>query len=404
MRKLQNILLTLIVIISALLHFYALPQQEFLGDDAAPMLLIDRMWDGISLKDIRFFAYPFLFYNEPYRSIFSGTLLHLLGPNRIVLRLPSITFGLSTLFLLIWIFKKEKISPWIIVFSIAAYSISPLLINDRSGGGDAQARFLFLLTGYLLWQASRQNSIQKLRLSLITFSAGLLTMLDAFALLPGMIVIFWKKRTSLDKKTIYLISAIIILFCLYFLIWLKLPYLAYKSGFQNYYGNRGLLYYFSRVNEGVSSSPLNGIHSLTNYTSILFTLWIAGTSLLALKIKRFLYIYIVSLSAWAAVTFLNHSSSHMVMYAGFFLFQAVIVTDYYFKKFPIIQTPLILFLSCIIITNSQNLFTNYFAISRAPVKLIYIQKLNCLDTSVVRLYKDHGKIPSRQPCESPASK
>ena len=118
-----NLLLFLIFVVFLFLHFYGLTKQEFIGDEASPMLLIDRMWDAISLRDIRFLAYPFLFYNEPFRSIFSGTLLHIFGPDRIILRLPSIIFSFFTFGVLIWIFKKEKITIWVIILSIIAYSL-----------------------------------------------------------------------------------------------------------------------------------------------------------------------------------------------------------------------------------------------------------------------------------------
>jgi len=393
MRKLQNVLLIIIIALSIFLHFHGLSAQEFLGDDAAPMLLMDRMWDSVPLKDPRFLAYPFLFYNEPFRSIFSGTLLHFFGPDRIVLRLPSIIFGLLTLYLLIRIFKKEGVTPWLIILSIASYSLSPLIINDRSGGGDAQTRFLFLFTGYLLWQADKHSSIRDLRLSLIAWSIGMITMLDTIVILPVMIAIFWRKKSIIDKKMLYQIFATILFFVIFFSSWLILPYLAYKSGFQNYYDNRGLFYYFSRAGKSGSEISFDSIKALVSNTSILFALWITGAFLFAFKVKKFLLISLMGASAWIAVIFLNHSSSHVVMYVGLFFFQTVLVTDYALKRFPAIRLPLIILLICIIATNSLNLFTNYFT-----------QKIDCLPTSVFRIYKAHGRNPSQRPCESSAIK
>jgi len=399
MKRLQNTLLILTFTLSIFLHFHALSTQEFIGDEASPMLLIDRMWDSVPLKDVRFLAYPFLFYSEPYRSIFSGTLLHFFGPDRILLRLPSIIFGLLTFCLLIWIFKKEKVTSWLITLSMISYSIPPLIINDRSGGGDAQARFFFLLTSYLIWQGSRQNAIQKLRLCLVTFTIGLLTMLDTFVLLPGIMAVFWKKRFLLNKKIFYLISGIILLIFFYFSIWLILPYLAYKLGFQHYM-NRGLFYYVSRVGEGVSKAPLVSIQSLINYTSLLFTLWIMGTSLLAFKIKRFSFIYIVGIFAWLAVILLNNSSSHIIIYAAFFFYQATIITDYIIKKYPILRLPFALLLVCIVTANAFNLFTNYFTLFKFSPRLIASQRIECICESVFRMYKDHNKIPPKRVCEA----
>ena len=399
MKRLQNILLVLTLVLSIFFHVYGLSSQEFIGDDAAPMLLTDRMWDSIQLKDARFLAYPFLFYNEPCRSIFSGTLLHFLGPDRIILRLPSIIFGFLTFGLLVFIFKKEKITPWLIVISMAAYSISPLLINDRSGGGDAQTRFLILLTGYLIWKSSKGNNVKNLQRSLLTWTMGVLTMLDTAALLPGIVFAFFKKRSLINRKTFYLIIGVILFLILYFSAWLILPYFAYKFGFQEHYVNRGFFYYFSRVGEGISSTPLDSIKSLINYTSLLFTLWIITTSLFIFRIKKFLFINIVNISVWTAVILLNSSSTHIIMYVAFLFFQGVLVTDYIFKKYPVTRIPFVLLFIFIIITNTHNLFTNYFTISKTPPKLTFSQNLKCLDTSVVRLYTDHGKTPSKSPCE-----
>jgi hypothetical protein len=392
-KKLQNVLLIIIIALSAFLHFYGLSAQEFLGDDAAPMLLIDRMWDSKPLRDPRFLAYPFLFYNEPFRSIFSGTLLHFFGPGRILLRAPSIIFGLLTIYLLVLIFKKWGVFPWLIVLSIAAYSLSPLIINDRSGGGDAQTRFLFLFTGYLLWEGCKHNSIRYLRLTLITWSIGMITMLDTIVLLLVMIAVFWKKRFLINKKTFYLIAGTILFFAIYFSSWLILPYLAYKSGFQNYFDNRGLFYYLSRARGSGSGISFDSIKALIDNTSILFTLWLIGAFLFSFKIKNFLLITLISASSWIAVIFLNHSSSHVVMYAGFFFFQAVLVTYYVIKRFPVTRIPFIIFLICVIVTNSLNLFAAF-----------NMQKIDCLPTSVFRMYKDHNKIPPQRPCESFAEK
>ena len=291
MKRIQDILLIIVFAFSIFLYSYSLSTQEFVGDEAGPMLSIDRMWDSIPLKDIRFLAYPYLFYHEPYRAIFSGTLLHFFGPDRIILRLPSVIFGLLTFGLLTYIFKKEKVAPWLAILAMVTYFISPLITYDRSGRLSDQSSFFFLLTSYLIWQGSRQNNIQKLRLSLITFAISVLTILDSIILVPGIISVFIKKRLLIDRKTTYLISCLILLGTLYFIAWLVLPYLTFRSGFQNYYDNRGLFYYISRARSGILTSPLEGLKSLINYTSIPFSLWIILTSVLALKIKISIYLY-----------------------------------------------------------------------------------------------------------------
>lgn len=234
MRRWEKICLGTIFLLFIYLHLHALTGQQFIGDEASPMLLIDRMWDTTTLQDIRFLAYPFLFYMDPFRSFFSGTLLHFFGPNPILLRFPSILFGIATFGFLVWIGKKEKIAPWLIMLAMISYTLSALVINDRSGGGDAQTRFLFLLTGYFILKSLREKTLQTLRWSLVSWTAGMLTMLDMVALVPGLAFAFWKKRKMLDKKIIYLFCSILFLFLGYFVTWALLPYLAYTSGFQEH--------------------------------------------------------------------------------------------------------------------------------------------------------------------------
>jgi hypothetical protein len=399
MKKSQNALFVLILLLSIFLHFYKLPTQEFTGDEVSPMLLIDRMWDGVFLKDLRFLGYPFLFYHEPYRAMFSGTILHVLGPDRIAVRLPSIFFALLTLSLLFWIFKKENITPWIAISSITSYSISPLIFHDRTGGGDAQTRFLFLLTGYLAWKAYQNSNVKNFRLSLITMTIGILTMLDTIVILPAIIIVFLRKKFFSDKKTLYLVVGAIVFLGLYFSAWLTLPYLAFKSDFQNYYQNRGLFYYFSRIGGGIGRSPLDGIQSLVTYTDILFTIWVLAASFSSLKIKKFLIVNAVGVSAWIAVLFLSNSSSHILSYVSFFFFQAVLVTNHIIKKISIAKPLFIIFIIFIIVTNTFNLFTNYFSLSKSPPGLNLARKVTCLNESVIRTYKDHDKKLEGKPCE-----
>ena len=139
--KWRNVCLVLIFIVFVFLHFYGLSNQVFIGDEASAMLSIDRMWDAIKLKDLRLLAYPFLFYIEPFRAVFSGTLLHFFGPDPVLLRLPGIIFSFLTFWLLVWIFNREKIDSRLVIISMLSFSLSALLINDRNGGADSQMRF-----------------------------------------------------------------------------------------------------------------------------------------------------------------------------------------------------------------------------------------------------------------------
>ncbi|OGH10596.1 MAG: hypothetical protein A2857_06930 [Candidatus Levybacteria bacterium RIFCSPHIGHO2_01_FULL_36_15] len=399
--KWRNVCLVLIFIVFVFLHFYGLSNQVFIGDEASAMLSIDRMWDAIKLKDLRLLAYPFLFYIEPFRAVFSGTLLHFFGPDPVLLRLPGIIFSFLTFWLLVWIFNREKIDSRLVIISMLSFSLSALLINDRNGGADSQMRFLFLFTAYFLWQNMKNFNVRNLFYALVVWVAAILTMLDAAVALPGIICVFIKNRVLKNKKIRFLSIAIFFFLSVYFLAWMALPFLTYKFGFQQHYLNRGLFFYFSRVSEGVSKDALTFFWALVEYTSLPFALWLIGTFLLSFRIRKFLYLQLFSIPAWFAVILLNRSSFHVIMYAAFFFFQAVIVTNYVMEKYKLTHLFVLILFVWIVASNASNLFTASFD---APSKRISITfnkillRQGCLEEATVRIYSSHGKTPPSKPC------
>lgn len=401
--KFGKYIIFLILILFIFLHFYQLSNQEFVGDEASPIYYIDRMWDAFPLHDVRFLAYPFLFYTDPFRAIFSGTLLHFIGPNRIILRLPSIGFAILNFGFLIFIFKKEKIYPLLLIFSILAYALSALTINDRQAGGDSQTRFLFLFISYTIWKNRNSLNTKNFYLILSSLMLGILTMLDSLVLVPAVTVIFLRNFPLFTKKQVYVLAVLVLFLCLYFIAWTLLPILAYKFGFQHYLSNRGLFYYFSRVSVGTLLTPLNSVDRLTHYTNLLFTLWMIITLIFSFKIKKYLLLNLISVFAWISVLFLNRSGDHVIMYVSFFFFQAVIVTDYIIKKYPIVKLPVVLILLLIALLNASNLLTNYtsffnFKVKKGQVENTTKSKPICLDEAVIRIYKSHAKIPHGSYC------
>src|SRR3989344_611959 len=143
--------LFLIFIVFAFFHFYRLSTQEFVGDEASPILLVDRAWDILTTKDIKLLAFPFLWYHDPFRAAVAGTLIHLTGMNQVLLRLPGIGFSWGIYWLLVWIFTKEKIPPVLTILSLLAYSAAATMMDYRLASGDSQGGFLILWTGYLIY-------------------------------------------------------------------------------------------------------------------------------------------------------------------------------------------------------------------------------------------------------------
>lgn len=297
--------LLLIFIFFVFGHFYRLSSQKFVGDEASPILLVDRAWDILTTKDIKLLAFPFLWYHDPFRAVIAGTLIHLTGMNQVLLRLPGIGFSLGIYWLLVWIFSKEKIPATLTVLSLLAYSSAATLMDYRLASGDSQGVFLILWAGYLIYKKSFNRAPWVLL-------AACLTMLDAVILIPALI--FRAKFKSWIKPGF--------IFAVYLLLWLVLPYLAYRLGHQPWFANRGLWYYLSRVSEGAAVDPLLGFKALTHYSSWLFTAWLFLGSIGSW----------LTAPAWLAVLLLNRSSSHILMYVGLFLFQAVLASAWLWKR------------------------------------------------------------------------
>ena len=334
--------LLLIFIFFGFGHFYRLNQQEFVGDEASPILLVDRAWEAIKFRDIKLAAFPFLWYHDPFRAVFAGSLIQLTGTDKIWLRLPGIFFSLAIYWLLVWIFKQEKISAAVTVLSLLAYSSAAVFLDYRLASGDSQGVFLILLAGYLIYK----NSFRQAPWVLL---AACLTMLDAVILIP---VLVWKSKLR------YWIRPGLI-FVAYLFIWLALPYLAYRFGYQPWYENRGLWYYLSRVGEGVSVNPWLSLKALFHYSSYPFAVWLILSFVLSWFSRRLRRFQLITTPAWLAVFLLNRSSSHILMYVGLFFLQAVLVGQWLWQKNFLSKIIVSLILVLVSYFNGQQLYRHF---------------------------------------------
>lgn len=305
----------LIFILFAFWHFYQLNQQEFVGDEASPILLVDKAWDVVKTKDVKLLAFPFLWYHDPFRAVFSATLIHFVGSDKIILRLPGIIFSLGIFWLLYWIFKQEKIPPALIVFSLLAYSSAAVLMDYRLASGDSQAVFFILFSGYLIYRRSFNQAAWALL-------AGALTMLDTLVLVPALWLL--KPKSLLKPGLIFLV---------YLGLWLILPYLAYRFGYQPWYSNRGLWYYFSRVGEGAASDLLLSFKALLHYSSYPLIILLIFSFIGSWFDPRLRFFQLIILPAWLAVIFLNRSGSHILMFTAIFFLQSVLFLNWLWQKY-----------------------------------------------------------------------
>lgn len=361
-------------------HFYRLSSQEFVGDEASVMLAIDRAWDAFSLKDFRFLAYPFLFYIEPLRGIFSGTFLHFFGPDKIILRLPSIFFNLSTFWLLIFIFKKEGISKTISFLGLTAYVSSAIVMPTRLAFELGRSNFLILLTGYLIYSGSLSRSLW-------SFLASFLTVINTAVFIPSYLLIAKKLKPLKNLKFIILIIAV------YLILWIILPYLAYKFGFQAHFINRGLFYFLSRTEEGISVDLFKSFRALNYYSSFMFTGLIFSSFIFSWFIKKLSLFQIVAAPTWLALLLLSRPSFHILVHIGLLFLQLIFVLDWFWKKYSHSHLVITALLLLTIFGNLYSFYANFLANNLNPNPEFRIGRLdipplnNSSDEAVKRIYQ-----------------
>lgn len=361
-------------------HFYRLNSQEFVGDEASVMLTIDRAWSAFKLKDFRFLAYPFLFYIEPLRGIFSGTLLHFFGPDKIILRLPSILFNLGAFWLLVFICKKERISKTISFLGLAAYISTAIVMPARLAFELGRSNFLILLTGYLIYSGSLSRSLW-------SFLASFLTVINTAVFIPSYLLIAKKLKRLKNLKLIILIIAV------YLVLWLFLPYLAYRSGFQAHFINRGLFYFLSRTKEGISGDPFKSFRALNYYSSFLFTFLVFSSFIFSWFIKKLRRFQIVAAPTWLALLLLSRPSFHILVHIGLLFLQLIFVLDWFWKKYSRSRLIITALLLLTIIFNFYGFYTNFLAGNLNPNSEFSIGRLdipplnNSSDEAVKRIYQ-----------------
>lgn len=367
----------IIFLIFAFFHFYRLSGQEFVGDEASPILLVDKAWDVFKTKDIKLLAFPFLWYHDPFRQVFSGSLIHFIGVDKVILRLPGVIFSLGIFWLFYWIFKQEKIPPLLIIFSLFAYSSAAILLDYRLASGDSQAAFFILLAGYLIY---KQSFIQ----AAWWWLAGALTMLDALVLVPALLLL--KPKSLLKPGLIFLV---------YLGLWLVLPYLAYRLGYEPWYSNRGLWYYLSRVGEGAAVDLFLSFKALLHYSSYPLLILLIFSFIGCWFNRRLRFFQLIILPAWLAVLLLNRSSSHIVMFVGIFFLQAVLFLNWLWRKNKL--APGLIIAGLIIVSgfNSYHFYRHFLVESLSVSDPFMFGHLdvpypgNSLDEAVKVLYQRH---------------
>lgn len=325
-------ILWILFAVFVVLHFYGLSDQQLVGDEAAPMLLIDQALDAFSTRDWRWLAYPFLWYHEPFREIFSGAIVHWLGVDRVLIRLPSILADLVSFWLLVYIFRRERVARPLLILMMAVYTLSAHLMIGRLAFADGIERLLLIWIGDRLYLSATQQSVPKLRQALWWWLAAFLTMLNAVVLLPAITWVSWSIQAFRVRRWRWQILVIGFIALMYMAAWLVLPYLAYRFNWQDHYINRGLWYYLSRVGEGVTTDLTKSWRSLQHYSSPLFAGILLSGLLLSWTNAKARFWQWLTVPAWLAVLLLHESSYHITTFIGLFFIQTVWVYDSLWKN------------------------------------------------------------------------
>jgi hypothetical protein len=270
-------------------------------------------------------------------------------------------------------------------------------MNGRLAGGDAQTRFLITATGILLYECISTKSSKYCTLAVGLWTCGVLTMLNTIVLFPGLFVATLRSRAYRQRS--FRITAFCLAICmvLYFFLWAYIPIEAYKHGYQNVYGNRGLWYYFSRVQEGTSHDPLKSLRALEAYTSPSFAIGICIALLLIPLTKRPTSLALLLYPAMISVFLLNRSSFHVLMYSGLFLYGTLLILQDLYERWNVPKILLNTIFLVVVIQNIAVLFNDFLLNREYPTGEFTVGHINVTrsfdktDEAVRRIYVEHSK-------------
>lgn len=380
-------------------HFWRLSEQEFIGDEAAIMLNIDVALDSIDTGNLSYLAYPFLWHHEPLRAVIEGTLLHFFGVNPVLLRLPNILFDLAVFWVLVYIFMREKVSGWLVASSMFAYAMSAFLMIGRMTLTDGWTRLFLLVIGYLCYDSVKSKDLRKLIVAMVVYTVSLMRVLDTAIMIVPIFWSAWKIKAWWNRNFLQIGLVMGVVLALYFGLWAVLPYSAYRMGLIENYKTNGLFYYLNRASDGSARDFGYNFQILSHYSSEFFALWMLGSFLIAIVVKKLRVLLFVSLAPLVAIYLLFQPSIHITSYIGIFFWQAVMVAGYITKKYKIFGPAVIATILMIGLFNLQQLKKNFwdgriksesrFVWGHADVPRPGYD----LDEAVKRIYLRHGIDP-----------
>lgn len=215
------------------IFFYKLGQSSLVSWDEAwygaiaHNLLLDGDFLNLSWGDNAYVDHP------PFGFLLMAFLMKIFGEGEFWVRFSSAILGFLSL-IIVYLLGREIFNKWVgFASSIALSSAFWFLFRARSGNLDITLTFLFLLTLFLAFKASREKKY--LVWVSVSLTALFLTKtLVPFVIIPALLLIFWRSRVNIKDLIIPLLVFI------FFVGGWFLYQIMKDQNFMNYYSKIGL--------------------------------------------------------------------------------------------------------------------------------------------------------------------
>ncbi len=257
-------LLTALVAVSCLLHFFNLGWSELQGDEASAV--IKAVQTLYATREPRLLGALFLYGHEPVRALLAVPILLVAGLNEFALRLPNALAGAATTLAIAWLARLWFHDRLTALTAAALYAGSGGALVNRlvMGVGPFVLASTLALAGFAHYLG--RQSRRGLWLSASAYLLALLSYFDALFLLPGMVgrVIAdpdLRHDRSLWRAAVW--AALII--GIFVSLWAVLPLIALRMGIISDASGVGLWRILRRGTGGLTEDLSVGLRVLAFY-------------------------------------------------------------------------------------------------------------------------------------------
>jgi len=211
--------------------------------------------------------------------------------------------------------------------------------------------------------------------------------------MPGLVWLIWQQKAWQNRQFRKNLLGVGLILGVYCGLWLVLPYLAYRFGWQEHFINRGLFYFLGRAGEGVAADPVKSLRALAHYSSLGFMLWTLAAFCLSWFVKQLKSLQPILLPSWLAMIGLSRPSLHILLIYGLIFFQGVMAANWLWGKWPKWRSLIVLGMLFIIAANSWQLYAK-FLVGKVDARQEFLvghldaaEAAGYLDEAVVRMYQ-----------------